>query len=65
MSSYTAGPNSDLAVLTQLLVEHQLIGREQRCTCGHQYRLGESIREHRALKVLEAGFRRNTEKATR
>lgn len=57
--SYTAPePNGDLAVLTQLLVDHQFIERDLRCSCGHQYRLGESIREHRAQVILEAGFRR-------
>jgi hypothetical protein len=47
----------DTEYITGILISHQLL-KGGICTCGYEYRLGESIQRHRAEKITEAGFRR-------
>jgi hypothetical protein len=49
--------------LTSLLINHQLIVEDMRCTCGHSYQPDpfgpiSSIHQHRAEVVIDAGWRR-------
>jgi hypothetical protein len=44
-------------LVEHLLVHHRLVKHgvgDLRCTCGHRYRLGESIRRHRAELIVAA-----------
>jgi hypothetical protein len=54
--TYKGSP--DALVLHDLLVWHQLIEKDGRCTCGHEYQVNDSIQEHVVQVILDAGFHR-------
>jgi hypothetical protein len=61
MPSYSSN-DPEVQALTSVLTDHSLIDRDMRCTCGHRYKPGDSIRQHRAEVIIAAGWRRLDER---